>query len=238
MTASNKKRFQPKHPVMIWDRDCQFCKLYAGRFKALALDNIEFIPYQDLAAKYPKAPDLDYKKSVVFFTHNNTYTGAAAVFSYYSKIGRKLPMWLYRRFKLFARISEISYRYITNHRRMFRLICQTFWGANLVPDTYKTSGWIFGRLLGLVGIIAFLSLWVQSDMLISSRGIVPFQSDLGQVEGFITTTGTDISKWLARPTILWFSKTDLWLNIVLCFGTFSSTLLLLGIVPHLAIAIS
>ena len=238
MTESNKKRFQPKYPVMVWDEDCQFCKLCTDRFKALALDNIEFIPYQDLSAKYPKAPDLDYKKSIVFFTHNNTYTGAAAVFSYYSKIGKKLPMWLYRRFKLFERISEISYRFIANHRRMFRLICQTFWGSNLLPDSYKTSGWIYGRLLGLVGIIAFLSLWVQSDMLISSSGIVPFQSDLGQVEGFITTTGSDISKWFARPTILWFSKTDLWLNIVLCLGTFSSTLLLLGIVPHISIAIS
>ena len=62
---------------MVWDGECQFCRLCADRFKSLANDNIEFIPFQDLSNKYPNAPDLDYKKSVVFFMNNQTYTGAA-----------------------------------------------------------------------------------------------------------------------------------------------------------------
>ena len=238
MTGSKTQRFRPKHAIMVWDGDCQFCMLCAERFQSLSSDNIEFIPYQDLPSRYPQAPDLDYNNSVVFFTNNNTYTGAAAVFGYYSKIGKKLPMWLYRRFKIFARISESLYRIIANHRSVFRHIGQFFFGANFLSDTYQISGWIYGRLLGLVGVIAFLSFWVQSDMLISSNGIIPFQDDLKQVEGFITTTGTDISRWFARPTILWFFKTDLWLNMVLFLGIFSSILLLIGVVPHISIAVS
>ena len=238
MTGYNKKQFRPKHPVMVWDGECQFCKLCADRFNSLANDDIEFIPFQDLPNKYPNVPDLDYKKSVVFFINNQTYTGAAAVFSFYNTIGKKWPMRLYDRFKIFSKISEMFYRFIANNRRLFRLIVNAFWGSNFLPDTYKISGWIYGRLLGLVGLIAFFSFWIQSDLLIGSSGIVPFESDLKQVEGFITTTNTDISKWFARPTILWFSQTDLWLDMVLCAGTIACILLLIGFVPHISIAIS
>ena len=111
-------------------------------------------------------------------------------------------------------------------------------GSNFLADTYKVSGWLYGRLLGFVGLIAFFSFWAQSDLLISSEGLVPFKDDLQQIEGFITTTNSDISKWYARPTLLWLSTTDLWLDIILFLGVCSSILLLLGIIPHIAIAIS
>ena len=159
MTGYNKKQFRPKHPVMVWDGECQFCKLCTDRFNSLANDDIEFIPFQDLPNKYPNAPDLDYKKSVVFFINNQTYTGAAAVFSFYNTIGKKWPLRLYDRFKIFSKISEMFYRFIANKRRLFRLIVNAFWGSNFLPDTYKISGWIYGRLLGLVGLIAFFSFW-------------------------------------------------------------------------------
>ena len=223
---------------MVWDGECHFCRLCADRFKSQKKVNIEFIPYQEIFNKYPKAPELDYKKSVVFFTKKDTYKGAAAVFSFYNEIGKKLPMWLYRKFKIFEKISESFYQFIANNRRLFQSIGQFFWGSNYLPDTYKISGWIYGRLLGFVGLIAFLSFWSQSDMLISSNGIVPFESDLRQIEGFITKTNTDISKWFARPTILWLSQTDLWLDMVLFIGALASLSLIIGLVPHMSILVS
>ena len=147
-------------------------------------------------------------------------------------------MRLYRKFKIFEKISESFYQFIANNRRIFRSIGQFFWGSNYLPDTYKISGWIYGRLLGFVGLIAFLSFWSQSDMLISSNGIVPFESDLRQIEGFITKTNTDISKWFARPTILWLSQTDLWLDMVLFIGALASLSLIIGLVPHMSILVS
>jgi len=223
---------------MVWDGECDFCRLCADRFKVLVNDNIEFIPYQNIFNKYPKAPELDYKKSVVFFTKKNTYTGAAAVFRFYGEIGKKLPMWLYRKSVIFEKISESFYQFIANNRRFFRFIGQFFLGSNYLPDTYKISGWIYGRLLGFVGLIAFLSFWSQSDMLIGSSGIVPFESDLRQIEGFITKTNTDISKWFARPTILWLSQTDFWLNMVLCLGALATLSLMIGLAPHISILVS
>ena len=56
---------------MVWDGECEFCRLCADRFKSAGADTVEFIPFQDLHSKYPKAPQLDYKKSVVFFSKNS-----------------------------------------------------------------------------------------------------------------------------------------------------------------------
>ena len=223
---------------MVWDGECAFCRLCADRFKSAGTNSVEFIPFQDLHKKYPKAPRLDYQKSVVYFSNNNIQSGAAAIYSYYREIGVKWPLRLYERFSLFSKISEISYQFIANNRKFFRKIGQTFWGSNFLPDTYKISGWLYGRLLGFVGIIAFLSFWTQSDLLISSEGLVPFKDDLQQIKGYITTTDSDISKWYVRPTLLWLSNADFWLDIILFLGVCSSILLLIGIIPHIAIALS
>ena len=238
MTGSNKSQFRSKHPIMVWDGECEFCRLCADRFKSAGADTVEFIPFQDLHSKYPKAPQLDYKKSVVFFSKNSFQTGAAAVYSFYAEIGLKWPLRLYKRLNLFSIISESSYRFVANNRKFFRGIGQFFWGSNFLADTFKISGWLFGRLLGFVSLIAFLSFLSQSDLLISSDGLVPFKEDLQQLEGYITTTDSDISKWYAKPTLLWFSSTDLWLDIILFSGIFSSILLFIGIIPHISIAIS
>ncbi len=238
MTDSNKSQFRPKHPIMVWDGECEFCRLCADRFKSAGTGKVEFIPFQDLHSKYPKAPQLDYKKSVVFFSKNGIRSGAAAIYGYYSEIGLQWPLMLYKRLNVFSKISEILYQFIANNRKFFRQIGQVFWGSNFLADTYKVSGWLYGRLLGLVGLIAFFSFWTQSDLLISSEGLVPFKDDLQQIEGYITTTNSDISKWYARPTLLWLSKTDLWLDIILFSGIFSSILLFIGIIPHISIAIS
>jgi len=238
LTDSNKSQFRPKHPIMVWDGECEFCRLCADRFKSAGTDTVEFIPLQDLHSKYPKAPRLEYKKSVVFFSNNSIQSGAAAVYAYYNEIGVKWPLKLYERFSLFSKISKISYQFIANNRKFFRKIGQTFWGSNFLPDTYKISGWLYGRLLGFVGIIAFLSFWTQSDLLISSEGLVPFKDDLQQIEGYITTTDSDISKWYVRPTLLWLSNADFWLDIILFLGVCSSILLLIGVIPHIAIALS
>ena len=101
MTDSNKSQFRPKHPIMVWDGECEFCRLCADRFKSAGTDKVEFIPFQDLHSKYPKAPNLDYKKSVVLFSKNSFQTGAAAVYSYYSEIGIQWPLRLYQRFNSF-----------------------------------------------------------------------------------------------------------------------------------------
>ena len=89
-----------------------------------------------------------------------------------------------------------------------------------------------------MGLIAFLSFWFQAESLISSKGIIPFGDDLNQVKSYIFKSNLEISKWLIRPSLLWISQTDIWLNIVILIGICSSFLLISGLIPHAAIMLS
>ena len=135
-----------------------------------------------LQNKYPKAPDFDYKKSVYLFTKSGASNGAAAVYNYYNLIGKKFLFWLYQKSKLFEKSSEFFYEFIARNRNKFRVIGHFFYGSDFLPDKYRISAWIYGRALGLVGFVAFLSFWMQADILIGSNGIIPFADDLKEVE--------------------------------------------------------
>ena len=107
MNSSNKSQFRPKHPIMVWDGDCEFCRLCADRFKSAGTNSVEFIPFQNLHRKYPKAPRLDYKKSVVLFSDKDILSGAAAINAYYSEIGVHWPLMLYKRLNIFSKSLQV-----------------------------------------------------------------------------------------------------------------------------------
>ena len=50
------------------------------------------------------------------------------------------------------------------------------------PPSYFLSHWVFLRLLGLVYLVAFVSLWVQVEGLIGSGGILPVNAYLPAVK--------------------------------------------------------
>ena len=239
MKKQNTQKFKIRTPLLVWDRECDFCQLCIERFHVFSGNRIEFVPYQDLLGKFPKAPELDYKRSLVFFTTDNkTYKGAAAVYRYYMELGRGWGFDLYSRFKWFAALSEWCYRLVADHRGIFLKIVKFFWGSNLLPDTYRISGWVFGRSLGFITLLAFLSFWSQADGLIGPDGIIPFQDDLEHVERIIGTQSGDISKWSLRPTLLWLFGSGTGMHQLFFLGTLASLLLMIGIMPHLSIAVS
>ena len=154
------------------------------------------------------------------------------------ELGRGWCFNLYSRFKWFAALSEWCYRLVADHRGIFLKIVKFFWGSNLLPDTYRISGWVFGRSLGFITLLAFLSFWSQADGLIGPDGIIPFQDDLEHVERIIGTQSGDISKWSLRPTLLWFFGSGTGMHQLFFLGTLASLLLMIGIMPHLSIAVS
>ena len=44
----------------------------------------------------------------------------------------------------------------------------------LKPATYQFSYWAYGRFLGFVALLAFLSYWYQADALIGENGLSPW----------------------------------------------------------------
>jgi len=90
---------------------------------------------------------------------------------------------------------------------------------------------VFLRLLGVTYLAAFVSLWVQIDGLIGSRGILPAADYVGAVASQL---GPSRYWWL--PTLYWLSPTDSMLHGLCAAGTLLSLSLILNLAPALCLA--
>lgn len=105
------------------------------------------------------------------------------------------------------------------------------WGGS-----YLIGRWLFLRLLGLVYLIAFASLWVQIEGLVGSDGILPVADYLDRIEARVGT-----ERYWRLPTLLWFGDSwfgDGWLSDgnlalhLLCGGGVALSLaLVVGVAP-------
>ena len=206
------------------------------RFSSYRQQKVDLVPYQKLPNKYPQAPEKDYAASIVLFMPSgNTYHAAAAVYRFFAEYPWKgWAFWAYQRWRWFAAFSEWGYRLVANHRWIFRGLVTLFWGKSFALSSYRTSGWVFGRLLGVTMLFAFLSLWVQSAGLIGPEGIVPFQENLDQVRKS-SPSSTASSPWLLRPTLLWLISGVSGLTFLFTIGTLATLLLITGFIPHIAV---
>jgi hypothetical protein len=88
------------------------------------------------------------------------------------------------------------------------------------------SRWLFLRLLGLVYLVAFVSLWVQVDGLVGSRGILPAQSLLAEASAALGR-----ERYWRLPTLYWLWPTDAMLHALCAAGAALAVLLVAGIAP-------
>jgi len=93
------------------------------------------------------------------------------------------------------------------------------------------SRWLFLRLLGLVYLAAFVSLWVQIDGLVGSRGILPAQDLFARA-----ATALGRERYWLLPTLYWLSPSDAMLHALCAAGTVLALLLVVGIAPVLCLA--
>ncbi len=90
------------------------------------------------------------------------------------------------------------------------------------PGSFELTETLFLRLLGLIYLSAFGSLWPQIVGLIGSHGIVPAAQTMGMMR---TELGTRVFWYV--PTLFWLGNTDsalLWCCIVGCVAALSLTL--------------
>jgi lipase maturation factor 1 len=88
------------------------------------------------------------------------------------------------------------------------------------------SRWLFLRLLGIIYLIAFLSLWTQIDGLVGHDGILPV-ADYLKAAG--QQSGPERYWWL--PTFCWFKASDQSLHVQCAAGVVTSSLLIVGVAP-------
>src|SRR5262245_120339 len=112
--------------------------------------------------------------------------------------------------------------------------CRIFKGMNALQwlvgssagSTYTLSRWIFLRALGVIFLIAFVSLWVQLKGLIGSQGILPARELLAAAQAQLGG-----ERYRILPTVFWLGSSDTALQLACAFGAACSALLIADVAP-------
>ncbi len=222
----------PSKPLIIWDGECHFCRRWIERWKEITGNAVDYETSQNIGDQFPEIPREQFERSVVFIeSDGSAFCGAEAVFrSLRCRSSKKWLAWSYEHVPGFAAVSEGVYKLIAANRGVASKITQLLWGNDVRPPTYFFARRWFLRLLGLIFLIAFVSLWVQIDGLIGSNGVTPVADFLPAVRAQVGDRALSI-----LPTLCWLSSSDGFLHFLCGGGVVLSLLLIFGIAPALSL---
>jgi predicted DCC family thiol-disulfide oxidoreductase YuxK len=217
---------------MIWDGECLFCKMWIERWREITAGKVDYVTYQQAASQFPEIPLDQFKHAMAFIEPDGkTFFAAEAVYrSLQYRSSRKWLEWSYDHVPRFAAISESAYKFIARHRSLGSSVTRLLWGKDVRPPTYFWARRWFLRALGVIYLIAFVSLWVQVDGLIGSDGVSPVNQFLPAVHAQL---GKDA--YAILPTLCWFSTSNAFLHFLCGGGAVLSVLLIFGIAPALSL---
>jgi predicted DCC family thiol-disulfide oxidoreductase YuxK len=224
----------PPKPLLIWDGDCDFCRLWIERWRETTAGKVDYITYQTVADRFPEIPADKFNRSLVLIQPDGTAAFAAeAVYrSLAYRRSRKWLSWSYDHVPAFAAVSETGYGCVARHRKFASTVTRLLWGKDVRRPTYVWAQRWFLRALGAIYLIAFVSLWVQVDGLVGSNGLSPVNQFLSAIRAQI---GPDAYGLL--PTLCWFNSSDAFLHFLCGSGALCSLLLIVGIAPAAALVI-
>jgi predicted DCC family thiol-disulfide oxidoreductase YuxK len=218
----------PPKPLMIWDGECHFCKRWIERWSEITAGEVEYVTYQEAANRFPEIPIEQFKRAVAFIEPGGkAFFAAEAVYrSLRYRSSRKWLAWSYDRVPGFAAVSELAYQFIARHRGAGSAVTRLLWGNDVRPPTYFWARRWFLRTLGVIYLIAFVSLWVQVDGLIGSNGISPVNQFLPAVHEQLGGRAYSL-----LPTLCWFNSSNAFLHFLCAGGVVLSLLVIAGVVP-------
>src|SRR5947199_7165090 len=219
-------------PLMIWDGECHFCRRWIERWREITAGEVDYATYQEAADRFPEIPFEQFQRAVAFIEPDGkTLSAAEAVYcSLAWRSSREWMAWSYDHVPGFAAISEIAYGFIARHRKVGSAFTRVLWGNDVRPPTYFWARRWFLRAVGLIYLIAFVSLWVQVDGLVGSDGVSPINQFLPAVyERF------GARAYSLLPTLCWFNSSNGFLHFLCGGGVVLSLLLIFGIVPAVSL---
>src|SRR5437867_302154 len=224
----------PPKPLMIWDGDCHFCKRWIERWREITAGNVDYATYQEAAARFPEIPVEQFKRAVAFIEPDGeAFFAAEAVYrSLRYRSSRKWLAWSYDHVPSFAAISETAYKFIAHNRSPGSTVTRLLWGNDVRPPTYFWARRWFLRMLGLIYLIAFVSLWVQVDGLVGSNGMSLVSQFLPAVRQQVGSNA-----YFLLPTLCWFDSSNRFLHFLCGGGVVLSLLLIFGVAPAVPLAL-
>ncbi len=219
---------------MIWDGDCHFCRRWIERWCEITAGEVEYAPYQEIAERFPEIPREQFQNSVVYIDKTGqVFVAAEAVYqSLRCRRSKKWLWWSYQHIPGFAAVSEFGYNLIARHRGFASAITRLLWGKDVRPPSYFWAHRWFLRALGLVYLIAFVSLWIQVDGLVGADGILPISDYLSLARGQIGFKAV----WIL-PTLCWFNSSNTFLHFLCGGGVLLSLLLICRIAPAISLGV-
>jgi predicted DCC family thiol-disulfide oxidoreductase YuxK len=225
----------PAKPLMVFDGDCNFCTLWIRRWQHLTPESVDYLPSKDprVGAQFPEIPRERFASSIQLIEPDGgVYSGAEAVFRTLTK-NPKHRWWLsvYEKSSVFAGATEWAYRLVAENRELFSRLTRWLWGRHVEPSNHLLVRWVFLRALGIVYLVAFISLWTQISGLIGHNGILPTDRFMTAVAQQCNTQGIGLERFQVLPTLCWFNSSDSFLQIQCAAGIVLAALLIIGVAP-------
>src|SRR6266700_4144300 len=222
----------PPKPLLVWDGDCDFCRLWIERWRRMTMGKVDYTTYQKATDRFPEIPPDEFNRSLVLIQPDGTVVFAAeAVYrSLAYRRSREWLAWSYDHVPGFAAVSETGYGLIARHRKFASAVTRLLWGKEVRRPTYFWARRWFLRALGAIYLIAFVSLWVQVDCLVGSDGMSP-------VNQFLPAAHAQIGRdaYALLPTLCWFNSSNAFLHLLCGSGVLFSLLLIFGIAPAISL---
>lgn len=222
----------PSNPLLIWDGECDFCRLWIERWREITAGKVDYATYQGAAERFPEIPVDQFTRAMAFIKPDgDVFFAADAVYrSLAYRHSRRWLAWSYDRVPGFAAVSETAYGFIARNRNFASAVTRLLWGNDVRRPTYFWARRWFLRALGTIYLIAFVSLWVQVDGLVGSSGMSPANQFLPAVRAQV---GSDA--YVLLPTLCWFDQSDAFLHFLCGSGVLFSLLLISGIAPAISL---
>ncbi|MDE3067963.1 MAG: lipase maturation factor family protein [Verrucomicrobiota bacterium] len=225
----------PPKPLMVFDGDCNFCSLWIRRWRQTTGDAVDYRPAQDpgIAAQFPEIPPERFDTAVQLIESDGAvYSGAEAVFRALAKNPKGQGLLrFYEQSPVFAKITEGAYELVAGHRTGFSRLTRWCWGRRVERPDYALTRWIFLRALGVIYLLAFVSLWTQISGLIGHDGILPADQFLSEAGRQLDARGLGPARFYFLPTLSWLDSSDAFLHVQCAAGTVLAGVLILGIAP-------
>ena len=226
---------------MVFDGDCNFCSLWVRRWRQLTGNAVDYLPSQapEIITRFPEIPFEQYKTSVLLIeTDGEVISGAEAVFRALANNPKiEWPLHFYESSPTFSKLTERVYEFVAGHRTGFSLFTRLLWGRHVEHPDYFLTRWIFLRALGLIYLVAFVSLWTQVPGLIGHNGILPAHDFMSDITQACDAQGIGLERFHLVPTLCWLDSSDYSLQFQCAAGTLFAVLLIFEIAPALSLAL-
>ncbi len=231
-----------RRPIMVFDGDCGFCRLWIERWRAATGERVDYKPYQSEAARHPEVPRERFAEAVHLIEPNGRVSsGAQAVLRTLSYVPG--ASWLPAVYALpgFAPVAQAAYRFVAARRPVFSRATRLLWGESPVPAPIDRTARLVLAGIGVCYLVGFISLGVQIRGLLGADGVMPAVAMLDAAK-----TQLAGSRFWALPTLGWLSASDAaligycWLgasaSVGLIFGVASGPCALIAWVLYLSLA--